>query len=178
MTDKERRMPEDSVTDRDDSIEKKTEEAKNTIELCKEELEQTQKNYFRVMADFDNYRRRTEKERERWILVGQETLLVDLLSIIDEFDRALAQHQTKERTPDMEAWLQGFELIGKLLYKFLNKYEICELENYHTFEPELHEALVQVESEKHKTGQIVQVMQKGFTFKGALIRPAKVSVAK
>ena len=178
MTDKEKRVAVDCVSDEVVSEEKKAKKTKNPIDICKQELAHAQENYFRVMADFDNYRRRTEKEKERWILVGQETLLIDLVSIIDEFDRALIEHKNKERTPEMEVWLQGFELIGKLLYKFLDKYEVKELENYHTFKPELHEALVQVESKEHETGQIVQVMQKGFTFKGSLMRHAKVSVAK
>ena len=178
MVDNEEQKSENPGTDT--TIRAEENGADNTDQLlqCRKELGQVRENYFRAIADFDNYRKRTEKERVRWIFSGQETLLVDLLSIIDEFDRALAEHQKKERTPAMEAWLQGFELIGKLMYKFLDKYEVKELENHHTFTPELHEALAQVDSADHEEGKIVQVMQKGFTFKDAVIRPAKVTVAK
>ena len=101
-----------------------------------------------------------------------------MLAIVGDFDRAVQEHQKKERTPQLDAWLTGFEMINKSLYKFLKKYEVEEITELVSFDPTLHEALVHIESAQHESGQIIEVMQKGFTFKGEVLRPAKVSVAK
>ncbi|NRB21383.1 nucleotide exchange factor GrpE [Candidatus Dependentiae bacterium] len=153
-------------------------EKNDSLKACEQELADLKEKYVRSVADFDNYKRRSEQERARWALSAQSAVFVDLLAIVDNFDRAQAEHEKKERTPKMDVWLQGFELIGKSLYKLLDKYNVKPVKDNKTFNPELHEALVQVDSQDHESGQIVDVLQKGFTFKGELLRPAKVSVAK
>ena len=75
-------------------------------------------------------------------------------------------------------WMQGFSMIHKELSAYLKKQDVIEIEQMVTFDPELHEALMQVESEDHKEGDITQVLQRGYALKGKVIRPAKVAVCK
>lgn len=121
-------------------------------------------------ADFENFKRRSEKERISWITNTQASVLTDVLGIVDDFERALAQPVDQSR--------EGFELIYKSLQKILNKYGVQEIKEITEFDPNLHEAIMQVESPDHQSGQIVQVLQKGYRFKEQILRPAKVSVAK
>lgn len=149
------------------------------LKLCKAELSTYQDKYTRLQADFDNFKRRTDKEKISWISSAQSAVLVDLLSIVDDFDRAMSE--AKKASVDNAAiasWIRGFELIDKSFYKLLNKYGVQEMKDYATFDPEKHEALMHVDSADHKTGEIVQVLQKGFMVKDTVLRPAKVSVAK
>ena len=104
-------------------------------------------------------------------------MIVDLLPVIDDFDRALEEAE-KENVDESAQWLEGVKMIHKAFYEYLKKQDVAEIEQMQTFDPELHEALMQVESEDHKEGDIVQVLQRGFTLKEKVIRPAKVSVCK
>jgi len=153
-------------------------DSQNAVAACKKENEQLKDQYLRVKADFENFKRRMEKDQVQWFKNAQAQVFSDLLEVIDNFDRAFEQKENMEKTDDLKGWLQGFELIHKSLQNLLKKYEVQEVTEMTDFNPELHEALVQVESSDHKTGQIVDVMNKGYRFKGQLIRPAKVTVAK
>lgn len=121
-------------------------------------------------ADFENFKRRSEKERVLWITNTQASVLTDVLAIVDDFERALAQPADQSR--------EGFELIYKSLQKMLNKYGVQEIKEVGEFDPTLHEAIMQVESADYQSGHVVQVLQKGYRFKEQILRPAKVSVAK
>jgi len=156
----------------------KTEKNTGQLQACQKELADLKDQFMRSAADFQNYKRRSDQERATWMLNAQSAVFKDLLAIVDDFDRAQEEHAKKERTPEMDAWLQGFEMIGKSLYKLLKKYDITPIKENKKFDPELHEALVQVDSDDHESGQIVSVLQKGFMIKDKLLRPAKVSVAK
>lgn len=148
------------------------------LQQCKAQLEEAQNKFLRVQADLDNFSRRVEKEKTTWIRVGQATLLKDILSIVDDMERAFSTKQ-ENITPEMQQWLSGFELIAKGLTKFLATHGVTEISQMKTFDPNLHEALMQVPSpEHHKAGDIIQVLQKGYEFKGEVLRPAKVSVAQ
>ena len=149
----------------------------NELQACKTELEEWKNKCLRITADFDNYKKRMEKERIFWMHSAQSTLINDILAIVDDFDRASAQaHATLK--PEQQEWITGFDMIGKALYKMLAKYDVKEI-NYHaTFDPLYHEAIAQIESPEHESGAVVQVLQKGFMHKDQVLRPAKVSVAK
>lgn len=124
----------------------------------------------RTAAEFENFKRRSEKERVLWITNTQASILADVLGLVDDFERAFAQPAGESR--------EGFELIYKSLQKILQKYGVQEIKEVTEFDPTLHEAIMQVESADHQAGQIVQVLQKGYRFKDQILRPAKVSVAK
>jgi len=153
-------------------------ETEQKLQACQTELADWKDRFMHVTADMQNYKRRMESERVMWAHRAQEKVLLGLLAIVDDFDRALAEHEKVEHTEDLDAWLQGFELIGKSLYKYLASVGVQPIEQVNTFDPELHEAVVQIEAADKASGDIVEVMLKGYMFNDAVLRPAKVVVAK
>ena len=147
------------------------------MESCSHELAQLKEKFVRLGADFQNYKKRMEKDRIEWVDKSKADLLVGFLQIVDNFDRALeeARHVQNEQ---LEEWLKGFELINRVLYDFLKEQGVEPIAQNEVFDPVLHEAIAQLESSDHTTGQIVDVFEKGFTHKGKMLRTAKVTVAK
>ena len=154
-----------------------TQENSEQLTACMSELAGTKDRYARLGSDFENYKRRMEKEKSVWMQSAQTAILSDLLGIVDDFDRALQAGKQNEQESTAQL-LSGFDLIEKSLHKLLSKYGVTPMKDYQTFDPEKHEALMHVDSPEHTSGDIVQVLQKGFMFKDAILRPAKVSVAK
>ncbi len=148
------------------------------LNVCQKERDEWKDRTLRATADFVNYKKRVEREQALWSMRAQEAILTDLLDTIDDFDRAITEHEKKERTPELDAWLAGFELIRNKFTKLLSKHNVKEITQIKTFNPQLHEALVHLESKEHQQGQIIEVMQKGYRVKDQVLRPAKVSVAK
>lgn len=147
------------------------------LDACKAQAEQWQQRYVQVSADMQNYKRRMEKEQLTWTRRAQESILVQLLPIVDDFDRALDEHK-KHTEQDLSAWMVGFEMISKELYKFLKSVHVTEMPATSSFDPEKHEAVAQVESSDVASGDIVEVLQKGYMLGDAVLRPAKVTVAR
>lgn len=145
---------------------------------CKAEVESWKEKYLRVQADYDNFTKRNEKERLHWKTTAQAMVFLDLLPIIDDFDRALETQNKQTITPETEIWISGFELIRKALQKILEKYDVVQIPDGLPFDPMYHEAIAQVDAPDKKSGEIVAILQKGYTFKGQVLRPAQVSVAK
>lgn len=133
--------------------------------------------YLSLTADFQNYKKRITQERADWAQDAQKAVFVDLLAVIDNFERALEQEKKSENVEKVE-WLAGFEMIYQSLEKLLAKFGVQAITDFSVFNPKYHEALLQVDSEQHKSGEIVQVMQKGYMMHDKVIRPAIVSVAK
>jgi molecular chaperone GrpE len=158
--------------------EKSTTHENKSLMHCERELASVKERYVRVVADFDNYKRRAEKEKATWITTGQAGVLAELLPIIDDFDRALKEHEKQEGNQPTHAWFEGFALIHKSFQKILHKYGVNEIQENVVFDPTLHEALMHVDSSSHPSGTIVEVLEKGYRFKDMVLRPAKVSVAK
>lgn len=143
------------------------------LEQCQQDAAQWKDKAARIFADFENYKKRMEKEQASWIQTAQLSMLKDLLTVIDNFDRALSTKNDAQT--DVYA---GIEMIYKSVVQLLQKYGVKEFTEYTTFDPELHEALMDVQSPDHQSGQIVQVLEKGFMIKDKVLRPAKVMIAK
>lgn len=143
------------------------------LEQCKQDAAMWRDQASRIFADFDNYKKRVEKEQVSWMQTAQVSVLKDLLSVADNFDRALSAKNASNA--EMYA---GIEMIYKSVMQVLHKYGVQEFTQYATFDPEFHEALMETQSADHTTGQIVQVLEKGFMIKDKVLRPAKVVVAK
>ena len=156
-----------------------TEKEKNSSELtaCISELALLKDKYARLGSDFENYKRRIDKEKSSWMQSAQSAILTDLLAVVDDFDRALQAGKQNQQESSVSL-LSGFDLIEKGLQKLLAKYGVTPMKDYQSFDPEKHEALMHIDSPDHASGDIVQVLQKGFMFKDMVLRPAKVSVAK
>ena len=132
----------------------------------------------RLTADFQNYKKRVEKDRSLWMDRSCMDVLLPLLAVVDDFDRALQDAQKNDDQETFQNWIKGFEMIRKALYDFLAQQKVKVIEQVQTFDPELHEAIMQVESADHKSEDVVQVMQTGYMYKDQVLRTAKVSVAK
>lgn len=135
-------------------------------------------SYIRLNADFENFKRRVQKDQINWVSAGQAKILLDMLPVVDDFDRALAEHEKEGHSEQLDSWLQGFEMIRKSLYKFLESNGVKKIEQVQMFDPELHEAVTQIEVASKNSGEVVDVIQQGFMFNDTVLRPAKVVVAK
>lgn len=160
-----------------------TESPENQTEMHQQEFQPSpaqpdyKEQYIRANADFQNYKRRIEKERIEWTQVMQGDVLEKMLPFVDDLERAI-QASENSAPEGSTAWIEGFKLILKNLKKKLSELGIEEISTKELFNPEFHEALMQVESAEHSTGQIVQELSKGYTFKGKVLKHARVSVAK
>ncbi|AKF24429.1 molecular chaperone GrpE [Sulfurovum lithotrophicum] len=137
--------------------------------------------YIRAHADFENAKKRLEKDKMNAVAYANESFAKDILSVLDSFENALSaiEGADKENTTEvLEKMQEGVKLTYEQLKKVLEKNSIKEIDSKGEFNPEVHQAIMQVDSDEHKTDDIVQVMQKGYTIKDRVLRPAMVSTAK
>jgi molecular chaperone GrpE len=128
----------------------------------------------RLQADFDNYRKRIEKERGQERLRGIEIVVDQLLPALDGFDRALAA----DSDPGYAEYHKGFELIRKQLWEVLAKQGVQRIESVgKNFDPNVHHAIEQVATDDYAEGTVIGEMQPGYTFHNRVLRPAMVRVA-
>ncbi len=141
-----------------------------------DELNKTKEQLLRVGADFNNFKKRVEKERIDWQTNAYINAIKPFLNLVDDFERALATQQPEIETTS--PWLEGFAMIHKNVLKQLESMGVKEIETNNGFNPLFHEALLLVNAENHTSGQIVQVLRKGYTYQDVVIRCAQVSVAQ
>jgi molecular chaperone GrpE len=137
----------------------------------KDELRDT---LLRRQADFENYRKRTEKERQQERHRGVEHLVEVLLPVLDAFDNALTAAQGSGDTE----YLKGFELIRRQLWDALSKQGLARIDSVgKEFNPHVHHAIAKVETAEHADGTVVDELQPGYTFHEKVLRPAMVRVS-
>jgi molecular chaperone GrpE len=137
----------------------------------KEDLLQT---LVRRQADFENFRKRTERDRHEEGRRGVERMIMDLIPVLDGFDRALQGHED----PSYEEYRKGIILIRKQLWDVLTRHGVQRVEAASKiFDPHVHQAIERIESVEHPDGFIVDVFQDGYIFHGRVLRPAIVRVA-
>ncbi|BCD61992.1 molecular chaperone GrpE [Nitratiruptor sp. YY08-26] len=157
-------------------------ESQNDCKELEEKLQECEEKYLRVHADFENTKKRLEREKIQAIEYSLEKFAQDLLPALDSLDMALAavSRDNLDAAQAVEELKKGIELTIDQFIKAFNKHgiEVIEIEEGGEFNPHLHEALLQVEDAEKKAGEIVQVIQKGYKYKERILRPAKVSVAK
>jgi molecular chaperone GrpE len=143
------------------------------IDKLQAELDHVRDVYLRKLAEFDNFRKRVEREREDMRQLALEDFIRELLPVVDNFDRAL-QHTND----DSGAFHQGVEMIAKQLHDTLDRKGVTAIDPLgQMFDPEVHEAVQRVEGCQEPPGTVVSVMLKGYTLGERLIRPALVGVA-
>ena len=132
----------------------------------------------RLQADFENFRRRTLKEREEAYQYGHQNLVKDLLPTVDNLERAI-EHARKSGREDLDGLLQGIDLVQRELMGVLAKHGVTEIDALgQAFDPSIHEALAQVEDPTVPANTVVQVFQKGYRLRDRLLRPAQVVVSR
>ena len=133
--------------------------------------------YVRLLAEFENARKRQERERFETIKYAHEEIVVELLGTFDDLERALAA--AKAQAGSDPAVVKGLEMVAMNLQDILKKYGVAPIEAVgKSFDPHLHEPLMQMETADHPDGQVVEEFQKGYTLSGRVVRTAKVKVAK
>jgi molecular chaperone GrpE len=140
------------------------------LRVEKDELYQT---LVRRQADFENYRKRIERDRYEEGRRAVERLIVDLIPVLDAFDRALQAHDH----PAYEEYRKGVNLIRKQLWDTLARHGVERIDAAgKTFDPHIHQAIERAESKEHPDGFILHVFQDGYMFHGRVLRPAIVRV--
>ena len=144
------------------------------VEKLKAEKEELMQTMIRRQADFENFRKRTERDRLEEGRRGVERLITDLIPVLDGFDRALQGHED----PAYEEYRKGVTLIRKQLWDTISKHGVQRIEaSGKMFDPNLHQAIERFETEDVPDGTIVSVFQDGYQFNGRVLRPAIVRVA-
>ena len=147
----------------------------------RELVAQWEDKYLRTHADFENSKRLLAKDKATAVSYANESFANDILSVVDSFDSALATIEatsSEEGSEMLNKIKEGLDLTYTQLIKVLEKNHIKVVETIGELNPDVHQAIMQVDSEDKETGEIVQVLQKGYTIKDRLLRPAMVSTAK
>ena len=167
----EEEIPEDKKADSEEAEqpEEAQEEKKSEEKEATEEDSDTR--YLRLMADFQNYKKRVEKEKTDIYSYANEKLITEMLDIVDNFERALQQEEIGD------GFKEGMEMIFKQLSGVLEKSGLAEIAALgEDFDPNFHNAVMTEETEEYESGKVSGVMQKGYTLNGKVIRPSMVKV--
>lgn len=151
------------------------EEEKDPLAAAQQEIEQWKDKYIRLVAEFDNYKKRTLKEKSELILNGSEKTIAAVLPVLDDFERAIA-----DKTEDPVAVKEGFNLIYKKFFESLEKLGVKKIETENAdFNVDYHEAIAMVPGMgDDKKGKVIDCVQTGYTLNDKVIRHAKVAVGQ
>ena len=175
----EKEVPEAEATKETETKDAKPEEKTKTSFFGKkkkdkfeQQVEELTDRLKRNMAEFDNFRKRTEKEKASMYVIGARDIVEKILPVVDNFERGLAQ------APEGDAFADGMKMIYKQLMTALDEMGVKEIEaKGKEFDPNLHNAVMHVEDENAGTNEVVEVFQKGYTYKDFVVRHSMVKVA-
>jgi len=150
------------------------------LEQCQQELAEQKDKFLRAHADFENMKKRLEKEKTNALIYANEAFAKDLLTVLDTFENALTsmdkiESDSKDAISKIK---EGMVLTYEQLLSILKKHGVEEVACEGEFNPEHHQAVTQMDSDKHKSGDIVQVLQKGYKLKDRLLRASMVATCK
>ncbi len=146
------------------------------LQQVKKELSEYKDKYIRLYAEFENYKKRVQKDRTELIKYGSEPLMIELLTVLDNLEMALS-HANEHSS--IESLIQGVELTLKEFRKVLGKFGVKEIEAVgKPFNPEFHHAMAQVERADVEDKTVVEEYRKGYTYNDKVIRPSLVAVSK
>ena len=180
---KEELTPEEVLTEEvqetasEETVEKE-ESLEDKITKLEVQLKESEDKYLRVHADFENIKKRLEREKYQAIDYASEKFAKDLLAPIDSLEMALASANVDLDAAELLGKLkEGIELTIKNFNTTFEKHNISKIETDGEFDPNVHNAVMQVDSADHESGQIVAELQKGYMLKDRLLRPSMVSIA-
>ena len=143
----------------------------------REELAQYKEKYVRLYAEFENARKRMEREKQEFVKYANEGLIVEFLSIVDDLERSLEAAKAKHE--DYTAFLKGIEMVMAHIYALLKKYGAKPIEaKGKKFDPHYHEILSQEETDQFEDEYVMEEFQKGYCLGEKVVRPTKVKLAK
>ncbi|MNI16423.1 heat shock protein GrpE [compost metagenome] len=150
-------------------------EGEAELDELRKQADENLQRYLRVQADFDNFRRRARLEKEDFAKYASLKVIEQLLPVMDNFERALS---SSKETKDFDALAKGLDMTYRQLDNVLEQEGLKAIEAVgQPFNPEYHQAIMQVESEEHVEGIILEELQKGYLLKDKVIRPAMVKVS-
>lgn len=177
----EEEVTEVEETEVEDTIE--TDEETNAVEIDSEETELTQlkeqlkeeeNKYFRVLADYDNFKRRSTQEKEAIQKYQSQRVLTSILPVLDNFERALT---VEAKTDEAKSMMEGIDMIYRSLVDTLKSEGLVEIEAFDKeFDPNFHQAVMTDKDEEKPSGVVLEEMQKGYILKDRVLRPAMVKV--
>jgi len=172
-------IPEDEHQEIDEETiqEEIAEEPADVIASLEAALQESKNETLRLHAEFENFQKRTLKEKNAAVSYAHESIAKDLLAVVDTFEQALISMEDGD-DEKVASIKEGVELTFEQLKKALEKNHIKEVETKDGYDPNFHQAIMQVDSEDHETGEIVAVLQKGYQLKERILRPAMVSTCK
>jgi molecular chaperone GrpE len=149
-------------------------EGNSELEALRKQAEENLERFLRTQADFDNFRRRTRMEKEDFAKYASSKLVEQLLPVLDNFERAIS---SSKDTKDFDSLMKGIEMTFRQLDQVLEQEGLMRMDAVgQPFNPEYHQAIMQVESDEHEEGTVVEELQKGYVFKDKVLRPAMVKV--
>ena len=170
----EDKVTEETVETTETNDEMQDEIASKEAELA-QSLEELNQRYVRLVADFDNYRRRTAQEKSELSEYSISKLITALLPVLDNFERALSAAEANEQ---IKGYLKGMEMVYAQLFTTLEKEGLAVINaNGEIFDPKKHEAIMTVEDPDMPDDTVVEELQKGYTFKEKVIRPTMCKVS-
>jgi molecular chaperone GrpE len=142
------------------------------------QLAEADDRLIRLQADFENFRKRAQRERQEALQYGPQNLVKDLLSVVDNLERAI-DHARQSEGGDLQSFLQGVELVQREFLGVLGNHGVNEIEaSGKPFDPALHEAMAQLPVTDSAPNTVVEVLQKGYQLRDRLVRASRVVVAK
>lgn len=154
------------------------EELTSQLQFAEEDAKNHYDKMLRTMAELENYKKRTEREKQEVIRYSNESLITDLLPILDDLDRVL-DHVPEGASKELVDFVSGVDLVKKHFLTLLDKNRLKEVETKgKKFDPEIHEAVAHVPSDDVEEDHVVETHRKGYILNGRLIRPAMVTVSK
>lgn len=157
-----------------DKKEKKKRDKKQDV--LKEKVEELEDRVKRQMAEFDNFRKRTEKEKTAMFETGAKSVIEKILPVVDNFERGLASVSEEEKDG---ALAQGMQMIYKQLMTELENLDVKPIPAVgEEFNPEFHNAVMQTQSDEFESGVVAQELQKGYTYRDSVVRHSMVAVVE
>jgi molecular chaperone GrpE len=161
-------------TSAEDTVEETLTEEQQKIQELEAKLDEANQRNLRLQADYDNFRRRTREEQAASLKYKSQSLLEQLLPALDNFERALKTEATNDQTKTL---IQGMEMVHRQLVDALKQEGLTEVPTVgEKFDPNLHQAVMQVEDPEHDANTVIEELQKGYMLKDRVIRPAMVKV--
>ena len=158
---------------------KSTEQLKKQLEEAKQEISQEHDQLLRLSAEFENYKKRVSRQMEDFRKYANETLLKDLLSVVDNLERAINTSGEKSDEPVQSCVIEGVEMTLNEILKLLSKYHVTSIDALgKPFDPIFHEAVMQETSEEQPENTVINEFQKGYLIHDRLLRPSMVVVSK
>lgn len=157
-----------------DSVEEVTNEETNELTKLQQQLDEETNRHLRLRADYENYKRRTQLDREAADKYKAQSLLTNLLPVLDNFERAM---QNAPATEDSQSLQKGLDMVYKTLVEATEKegLQVIEAEGV-AFDPTIHQAVMTETDESQEPGIVLQELQKGYKYKDRVLRPSMVKV--